>query len=172
MKSWLVLSGFAFTALVGGCSTTPPNPVETSLPTITAQEFEVLKGDWTGTLTYLDYGSNKRVSIPATATIETINPTSITYSISYPEEPWEDTKAEFELSPDGRSVNGHTIKVKAINTDGTTVFSTDHRGEDNGEPVSIREVYILGENLFSISKSVKPEGGKDYFNRNAYEFSR
>ncbi len=172
MKPWLFLSALAFLLFVGGCSKTTKSSDDPSLPTISAQEFGVLKGNWTGTLTYLDYSANKRVSIPAEATIESIDPAAVTYSISYPEEPWEDTKATFEISADGRVVNGHTVKEKAFNHDGTIIFSTEHLSEDNGDPVSVREVYVIGESFFSISKDVKPEGAYNYFNRNIYEFTR
>jgi outer membrane protein assembly factor BamB len=46
-------------------------------------------GEWTGTLTYLDYGKNKKVSIPVTLNV-TKSPkdeSTWVFSISYPEEP-------------------------------------------------------------------------------------
>ena len=60
-------------------------------PTVTAQDFTVIEGDWVGTLTYTDYSSGKPTVIASHSSVTSVSDTEINYTISYPDEPWEDT---------------------------------------------------------------------------------
>ena len=118
----LCFTGLALLSLAG-CSIETPKVKDLSAPTVKSADFQIIAGDdWTGTLTYLDYGSEKRVTIPTKAAVHIASSKSIKYSISYPEEPWEDTKAKLKLSKSGRTVDGQMessqyvphIKAKTI----------------------------------------------------------
>jgi len=67
------MRAFIFTGLTAfallGCSAA--DSVDPNGPIVTQADFESVVGeDWTGELTYLDYSSEKRVTIPAAATIK------------------------------------------------------------------------------------------------------
>ena len=62
-------------------------------PTVGAQDFSVIEGDWVGTLTYTDYGSGELTVIATKSIVTSVSDTKIKYTISYPDKPWEDSKS-------------------------------------------------------------------------------
>lgn len=164
------LTGFA---ALGLWACTASEQVAPDGPVVTSADFAVIEGDgWVGTLTYLDYTSEERVSIPTTATVEIASPNLIKYTVSYPKEPWEDAKAKLKLSKSGRVFDGHPVVSREDLADGKLTFATEHAGEDNNEAVDIRLTYTLGSSVFSISKDVRAADAENYSNRNVYLFTR
>ena len=75
-------------AVIGLAACSGTVDVDPDGPVVTMDDLHVIEGDnWTGTLTYLDYGSDKRVTIDTAATVEIASDTVLKYSISYPKEP-------------------------------------------------------------------------------------
>ncbi len=141
-------------------------------PTVSAQDFSVIAGDWVGTLTYADYSSSKPTVIATKASVTSISDTKIKYTIFYPDEPWEDSKSTVKVSKDGRLLDGHVISERMIGEDGTLIVTTNYRGEDDNRPADIRQAYGLSPTNFYIRKSVKFDDSKAYLKRNIYEFKR
>jgi len=141
-------------------------------PTVGAQDFSVIEGDWVGTLTYTDYGSGELTVIATKSIVTSISDTKIKYTISYPDEPWEDSKSTIKVSKDGRLLDGHVISERVIGEDGTLIVTTNYRGEDDNRQADIRQTYGLSPTNFYIRKSVKFEDNKAYLERNIYEFKR
>ncbi len=184
-------------SILTACSTLPQKITDDTsaklsvpVPTVSQNDFMILTGEsWNGALTYLDYSSGKRVTIPTRAQIMQKGD-KISVSISYPEEPWEDSKETLSFSKDGRKLNGHTLisrsthalsslGLDAENFNMTTLpdimftrFVTEHDGKDNGKPAKIRMQYILHPKALGIYKDVKTDKNESFVNRNVYSFTR
>ena len=156
-----------------GCSAPAVLDTDLEAPVVTITDFKVIEGDdWTGDLTYLDYSANKRVTIPTAATVSIKPPTQLKYSVSYPKEPWEDTKATLKLSKSGRVLDGHPVIYREIQSDGSLEIRTTYHGKDNDRPAQIRMAYTLNASAFTISKDVRYDEDTDFANRNIYAFTR
>ena len=140
---------------------------------ITSNDLEVVNGDWTGSLTYIDYSSNKPYSMPADLTVEEgKNEFQFILNYSYPNEPHANSKGKFEITEDGTWINKNDIvSIERTENDGLIV-KTEHSGKDNKKKAIIRNIYIISEDKFVISKEVKFEDSSEWLKRNEYSFTR
>jgi len=141
-------------------------------PTVSAQDFLAIEGDWVGTLTYTDYSSGMPTEIAANASVTITSDNSIDYTISYPDEPWEDSESTMTLSKDGRLLDGQVVSERITAEDGTVIVTTRSRGEDDNRPADIRQTYGLGKMNFYIRKDVQFDDSDTYLRRNTYAFTR
>lgn len=141
---------------------------------ISQKDFLPITGKWTGTLTYLDYSSNDTVSIPANTMIELADDNGYDQYLYYTAEPDKNKKSRYTISADGRMLNNMTLVEKKILEDGKLQLVLESSGADGNEnkPARFRHILIIGEKTFSITKMVKFEGDKEYFQRHRYEFGR
>ncbi|MBK6827014.1 MAG: hypothetical protein IPG86_09130 [Chitinophagaceae bacterium] len=141
---------------------------------ISQKDFLPIAGKWTGTLTYLDYTSNGTERIPANALIELTGDDSYDQYLYYSAEPDKNKKFRYTISADGRKLNDMTLMEKKRLGDGSLQLVLESNGEDGNEnkPARFRHILIIGEKTFSITKMVKFEGEKEYFQRHRYEFGR
>ena len=169
LKKVLILASFFF-ALVAVAQNTTSDSVEDR---ITAKDLEAVKGKWTGTLTYLDYSSNKPYSMPADLMVEEgKNKFQFVLNYSYPNEPQANSKGKLEITEDGSRINKNDIvSIKRNEIDGLIV-KTEHGGKDDKKKALIRNIYIIGADKFIISKEVKFEDSNEWFRRNEYSFTR
>ncbi len=144
-------------------------------PAITSKDLKNLVGCWKGSITYLDYTSNKPFSMPANIIINDFKRSNtIICSFIYPEEPAANSRDTLHISNDGRSFNNETITVKRkFNKDSiqlvTAINAVD--GNDNKSAI-IRHSYLLGRNTYSIKKEVQFAGETNWILRNEYKFTR
>ena len=139
---------------------------------MSAQDFLAIEGDWVGTLTYTDYSSGMPTVIAANASVTLTSDNRIDYTISYPDEPWEDSESTMIISKDGRLLDGHVVSERVDTEDGTLIVRTQFRGEDDNRPADIRLTYGLTETDFYIRKDVRFDDSDSYLRRNTYEFRR
>jgi len=136
------------------------------------QDFAQLKGnDWKGTLSYLDYSSKKRTSIPVKAQFELKGKNIIRYGIQYPGEAHMNSYEKIKISRRGDKLNKRSIINVIKNKDGLIV-TTLHKGKDDSQPAEIRTTYSLSTDSFVIAKDVKFKNSKGFFNRSKYTFKR
>lgn len=140
---------------------------------ITADDLESVKGEWTGSLTYIDYSSNKPYSMPADLTVEEgKNQFQYILKYSYPNEPHANSKGKIEITKDGMRINKKdVVSIERTEFDGLIV-KTEHSGKDNKKKATIRNVYIISEDKFVLSKEVKFEDTTEWLKRNEYSFTR
>lgn len=143
--------------------------------TIVPKDLKSLVGCWKGSLTYLDYTSNKPFSMPANMVVKDFtNSGIIVYALAYPEEPSANSTDTLFISADGKSVNNEPVtgKTKTANhgleiiTEINSVDGNDHK------PCIIRHTYTLGKNTYSIKKEVLFTGQEKWILRNIYSFTR
>ena len=136
-------------------------------------DLDVLTGDdWTGTLTYRDYQSDRMVEIPAELSVSKDARTGFTLSFRYPEEPHMNGRSKVSVSNDGQSLNGATIIERTESNDTELSIVTMSEGEDNNLPATIRQTYVIGAWAFRIKKEVRVEGSAEFSFRNEFDFSR
>lgn len=150
-------------------------PVFAQTPIVKSQDFSLLTGRrWTGTLVYLDYGSNKEISIPShlTVTKSTGESLSWTFEYEYPQEPKANSKEKVKLTRDGACINDEKVVERESRSDGILRLVTERHGKDNDRNALIRHTYMIGDTSFSIKKEVRPEGSSSFFERNRYNWRR
>lgn len=141
---------------------------------ISADDLRSLPGDWKGKLTYLDYSSNKEVSIQATLKAEMKKENSIRLHFDYPAEPGYGSKEQYTISDNGKMVNDMKVIERTTLSDGSLKIVLENRGKDgNDQKLAVfHHVFELGKNSFMLSKLVKFEGQEKFFQRNQYSFQR
>jgi len=142
---------------------------------IKRDDLQSLTGvQWSGTLTYLDYRSKKKVSIPANLTVRPNGEDkwSWAFEYAYPDEPKANSREIVRLSKDGTSINGEVVLERTSLPDNTVKFVTQKKGEDNNRSASIRFTYSLQAKNFSIRKEVRYEDENQFFERNEYNWKR
>ncbi|WP_409432060.1 hypothetical protein ACJ3XI_07510 [Litorimonas sp. RW-G-Af-16] len=167
----LMTLGFVFAVGLQAC--TPAVEYSAEGPTVSLSDLAVLTGDdWVGSLTYLDYSSGEMAEIATKVSIQAPESRQITYTISYPDEPWEDGTDTIKLSEDGRLVDGYVVIQSQTGEAGEVMFMTEHAGEDDNQPATIRMAYRVAPKEFQIRKDVKFEASEAFITRSTYAFSR
>jgi hypothetical protein len=144
-------------------------------PRVSAEDLRGLTGArWTGTLTYLDYRSNKRVSIPSNLTVTQTDgdETAWVFEYEYPDEPKANGKQTLKLGDGGSLFDGGTVVERTSLEGGRFRLVTEKRGKDNDKEALFRFTYTLDRSTFTIKKEVKPEGAAEFFERNTYSWQR
>lgn len=170
MHSKLAVVIIVVSILLSACS--PSVEFSEAGPVAKIQDFETIVGDWQGTLTYSDYSSGKQVIIKSNAMVSRVSENQIEYTVSYPDEPWEDTQAVVKLSEGGRLLDGHVVTNRSVVEQGEILLTTMHLGEDDNRPADIRLTYSLSPTDFKIQKDVRFSGSQDFLFRNVYAFAR
>ena len=140
---------------------------------IEANEIKKLIGTWKGSLTYVDYRTNKPYSMPCTLDIITKKENrKFILKYTYPNEPKANSSEQLKFSKDLRKINGKIISQKLRNAEDNVELTTSYNGKDGNDnkKAAIRNIYIVGEEIFIIRKEVKFEGSEDWIKRSEYDF--
>ncbi len=156
---FLVISAFSFTS---------------DEPVITSDDLNILTGKkWSGKLTYLDYKSNKEVSIPAELTVEKTDDQDVFIFINeYPEEPKANASETIRIDDNGKTFSNETVTEKISDESGYLKLVTEREGMDDEKPALIRHTYFISIKKFVIKKEVKFSDGVNFITRHSYEFER
>jgi uncharacterized membrane protein YphA (DoxX/SURF4 family) len=147
-------------------------------PQLSVSDLHLLRGTWNGTLTYRDYTSGKEETIPVTiyGWLKGDESNSRTWRLKfeYNNEPHANNEMDYTIGKDGRTLNGATIIEKKKTADGNLEVVTETKGKDGNEqkPCIFRTVIRLSYPSLIITKLVKFEGEKEFFQRNQYNVSR
>ena len=140
---------------------------------IAPAELNGLLGEWTGTLTYIDYSSNKPYTMPANLTVKQGNSErQFLLFNTYPNEPKANSKGKVMISKNGNQLDNKEVISKQKLANGHLEIITEYTGQDNRKQALIRVTYILGEKLFVIRKDVQFEQSDDWIKRNEYRYTR
>jgi hypothetical protein len=142
---------------------------------VTVKDFQRLIGDWKGTLTYLDYSSNKPYTMPADISISQSGKSKIFFfSNIYPNEPKANSTDTIKISKNGRMINNETVKSKRKLKNGNTKITMEYSGLDGNDkkPAIIRITYNFGKTTFTKTKEVQFEGQEEWIKRHEYSYTR
>lgn len=145
------------------------------VPKVKIKDLQNLTGaQWTGTLSYLDYGKNTKVSIPSNLTVTQSkdNKSSWIFEYQYPDEPKANSKEIVAITEDGKIFDGETVIERTNLADKTLRIVTEKSGTDNDKKALFRFTYLIGKTNFSIKKEVQYEGKTDFFVRNEYSWKK
>jgi apolipoprotein D and lipocalin family protein len=154
---------------------TAHHAISMSDPRLSASDLHVLTGaPWIGTLTYLDYRTNKRVSIASNLKVSQLkgDATAWVFEYQYPHEPKANSQETVTISAEGGIINGERVTERA-SLDGKGLrFVTEKSGMDNNKEALFRFTYVISANSFSIKKEVRYVGAEEYIERNQYDWKR
>jgi len=142
---------------------------------ISTGDLQIVEGPkWRGTLTYLDYSSNKKTSIKSELTVTRLakEPAAWLLNYEYPDEPKANRSSKAQVLNEGRSFFGEDVIEKTKLPDGTVKLVTTQAGSDNDKRALFRYTYLINSRSFSIKKEVRIDGTDMYFERNTYSWSR
>ena len=141
--------------------------------TVAPDDIKSLIGEWTGSLTYIDYSSGKPYAMPANVMVsQGKNEYQLVLFYSYPKEPKANNKEKIKISSDGTQLNNHPVSAKKKLNNLQVEITTEYTGKDNNKAALIRNIYTLGKDVFIIKKVVKFENSEEWLERNIYSFSR
>lgn len=143
--------------------------------TVRPEDLRRLTGArWTGTLTYTDYSSNRRVSIPSNliVTERDGDAASWVFEYEYPKEPKANGRRALTLGRDGATFDGETVVERTSLEGGLLRVVTEKRGTDDDRAALFRYTYLIGASSFSVRKEVRRDGAEQFFERNVYSWSR
>lgn len=161
-----------------GCASTHTNSTKSSTSNVAAvtTEFDSLAGEtWRGNLTYVDYSSNKLVTIRSTLRVTKVKPGVWTFATGYDDEPHADGASEVRLEDGGRYINnGDTTErvISRVERGDQVQVTTESAGQDDSRPATIRKTYSVSRAKFSIRKMVKLQDASEYFMRHEYSWTR
>ncbi|MBC6989111.1 DoxX family protein [Hymenobacter sp. BT491] len=144
--------------------------------TTSVAEFDkLLRNDWTGTLTYLDYRTQKPVTLPTTLSATQTAPRQLTLAFTYRESATRSVQGQDTLvfSADGREITWSSklrVVAKTTSTPQGLHLVLEGPGMDDNKPCTIRKTIDLSEQHWSVVKEVKYQDGLQYFVRNLYQF--
>ena len=140
---------------------------------ITPDDLNSITGKWKGTLTYIDYGTNRPFTMPANlSVVPGKNEYQVKLLITYPKEPNANSKDKIGISKDGLFVNKNRVASRQELDNEKVIITTEYSGKDNRKNALIRNVYIFGSKRFVIRKEVKLKASADWLIRNEYNFTR
>ena len=140
---------------------------------ITTKDLKIILGKWTGSLTYVDYRTNKPFTMPSNVDVKQgKNEKQLLLLITYPKEPNANSKDKIKISEDGQQLNKKEVKSRQKLADGQIQIITEYLGKDNNKPALLRNIYILGDKQFIIRKEVNFENTNEWMMRNEYSLSR
>ena len=141
--------------------------------TISPDDLIMISGEWQGSLTYIDYGTNKPYTMPANVTVEQgKNEYQVQLLYKYPNEPNANSKGRIKISKDGLLVNKTKVTTREVLEKQVVKITSEYEGKDNNKRALIKNVYNFGPKQFIIRKEVKFDDAADWLMRNEYTFKR
>ncbi len=145
-------------------------------PTIQIDEVKHLNGLYTGTLTYLDYTSNERETLPLIGNCY-VEKNNLILEFTFNE--WGKVirhKYDLEIK-NGTIYTDGPLKLEEKKYDTATksfryVFTERGKDGNEGKPCTFRHTVTYDNNVFAMTKDVKFDGEDEYFNRNEYKITR
>jgi len=130
-------------------------------------------GEWTGSLTYLDYSTNEPYTMPANLLVEQgKNANELQLNVSYPKEPGANSKGTMRLSKDGKELNKERIVSVERLSNGELTFSVVKNGKDDNKKATIKTTYRVGPSTLVYRKEVQFKGTDTWILRNEYSYKR
>lgn len=138
----------------------------------TIKDFKPLSGKWKGSLTYLDYSSNKPVSIPANTLFEMVSDSSFDQFIYYTDEPHKNADSRYTIRENGTMLNEMKLVERKADK-GKLWLVFEYWGPDGNDNrmATMQQVMQVSKKELIITKKVKYDGEEHYIQRHQYHFT-
>ena len=140
---------------------------------ITSEELKKIIGKWEGSITYLDYRSNKPFTMPANLVVKQGNDEySLVLNNIYPKEPKANNSDKIKISKNGLFLNKHMVTSRKILENGQIQIQTEHEAKDDRKKARIRYTFIISSEVFIIRKDVQFEDKTEWIKRSEFNYQR
>ncbi len=166
-------SRFYFILIILSLITCKSQDINLNTVGIETEDLKLLIGEWNGSLTYLDYQSNKPYTMPANLLVEKgKDDYQLIINNIYPNETQANDSAKLNISKDGLLLNKrNVISRKKLNT-GTIEIITQYSGKDDGKKALIRNSYLLSDKSYSSKKEVQFKDSEQWILRSEFSYVR
>lgn len=128
---------------------------------------ELISDNWKGQLTYKDYSSGEKVSIPSEMKITKLKENTYSFEYIYPDEPKMNNQLKIKIKEDGKMIGDQ--KVISVRQEGEeTVIETIKDGKDNGKKAQLLFTYRFNEKRLSMKREYRTLGSGITQFRNEY----
>ncbi|MEO6932696.1 MAG: hypothetical protein ABI151_13770 [Chitinophagaceae bacterium] len=113
--------------------------------------------------------------MPANVIVRQIDGTgTFIFENFYPNEPKANSIDTFRISKDGKRINGESVKWRKESGNGNAEIVTEIEGKDGNDDRSavIKQTYLIGKKIFSITKEVMFASHKVWIKRHEFSYSR
>ena len=163
-----------FSAILLLCSTAFSGMAQ-SVPgkKISIADFTPLRGEWKGNLTYLDYSSNKQVTLPANTKFEMISDSSFDQFIYYTSEPHKNDGTRYTIKENGQLLNDMKLLTRIKKSGDAMELVFEYRGPDGNDNrmATMLQVMQFSKHELVITKKVKFDGEDNFIQRHQYRFT-
>ena len=155
------------------------SPVASGGPRVSGPDLSVARAnDWQGTLTYLDYGTQKSVMLHTgvRGEMSSVNRLILRFDYEEPNKKHVFGTDTLTVASDGTHVRwdgtDFAVKTKQWLPDQTLRLVLEGPGRDDNRPVTIRKTLVLNTHLLTIRKQVQFAADTAFIQRNSYQFTR
>jgi hypothetical protein len=140
---------------------------------VTPEDLKLGIGNWEGSITYLDYKSNKPFTMPANLSVKQgKNENSLVLKNVYPKEPKANNSSKIKITKNGLLLNKNRVISREELENRLLQIQTEHEGKDDGKESRIRYTYSIGSDVFIVRKEVKFEKVDNWIKRSEYKYTR
>lgn len=140
---------------------------------ITPEDLKLIIGTWEGSITYLDYQTNKPFSMTANLIVEKgRNENTLFLKNLYPNEPKANNSEKIKVSKNGTMLNKHIVTLREELENGHIQIQTEHKGKDDNKKALIRYTYLINKNLLIIRKEVQFEEVVGWIKRSEFNYKK
>lgn len=121
--------------------------ITTKAQTVSNNDFQIIIGNWTGQLTYLNYGDSKEVSIKAALAVEMKKKNLFVLNFDYPDEAGHGSKEKHHIKNKGRYINNQLVAGRSVQEDGSIKIILEEKGKDGNGPkqATFHHILIIGK---------------------------
>ncbi len=153
-----------------------PFAQNTSIPAINKvlhKDLKIIIGEWTGSLTYLDYKTGKPYTMPADLIVKQgKNENQLLLLNKYPNEPKANNSDKVKIRKNGTILNKSAVTSREIQSNNRIQITTEKVGKDDSKIAVIRYIYLLGKEQFTIRKEVQFEASKEWIKRSEFNYTK
>jgi len=140
---------------------------------LTVEDLNSIIGSWEGTITYLDYQTNKPFSMAAHLVVEKgKNQNTLVLKNLYPTEPKANNSEKIKLTKNGTRLNKSLVTQRKKIDNGQLEIQTELKGKDDNKKALIRYTFLIRENILIIRKEVQFSQGEKWIKRSELNYTR
>ncbi|MFT4662991.1 MAG: hypothetical protein ACI9AT_000826 [Ulvibacter sp.] len=140
---------------------------------ISSEDLKVVIGNWVGSITYLDYQTNKPFTMPANLNVTQGKSDNILLLNNiYPNEPKANSSDKIKIAKNGMLLNKNVVTSREELENEHVQIQTEHEAKDDNKKALLRYTYVIGNDFFLIRKEVQFEEAGDWIKRSEFNYQR